>query len=110
MTKRIDNILAYLKKSVPDNDRLKHLESDVWARIVVEKSEQPVGFFEGLVAMLFPTQHRFAPIMIAAMLGIFIGLGTLKSPAPDSAEMLSLKVFKPKIIALSSIINNNERL
>lgn len=63
MTKRIDNVLAYLRKSVPANDRLKHLESDVWARIVAEKSEQPVGFFEGLLASIFPAQHRFAPVI-----------------------------------------------
>ena len=110
MTKRIDNVLAYLKDSAPANRCLKHLESDVWARIVAEKSEQPVGFLEGLVSAFFPTQHRFAPIMVAAVFGIFIGLGTLKSPTPDAAEMLNFKVFKPNVIALASITPNYERL
>ena len=110
MTKGIDNILAFLRKSEPSSDRLKHLESDVWAWIVAEKSEQPVGFLEGFLASLFPRQHRFAPVMVAAVFGIFIGLGTLKSPAPDAAEMLNFKVFKPKVIALASITPNYERL
>lgn len=110
MTKRIDNVLAYMRNSVPANDHLKHLESDVWARIAAEKSEQPVGFLEGLVATFFPVQHRFAPVMIAAVFGIFIGLGTLQSPAPDAAEMLNFKVFKPKAITLASIISNSEPL
>lgn len=110
MTKKIDNVLAYLRKSEPASDRLKHLESDVWARIVAEKSEQPVGFLEGLVASLFPRRHRFAPVMAAAVFGVVIGLGTLQSPAPDAAEMLNFKVFKPKVIALASITPNYERL
>lgn len=110
MTKRIDNVLAYLKDSAPANHCLKHLESDVWARIVAEKSEQPVGFLEGMVATFFPAQHRFAPVMVAAVFGLFIGLGTLQSPAPDAAEMLNFKVFKPKVIALASITLNYERL
>lgn len=110
MTKKIDNVLAYLKNSVSADDRLKHLESDVWARIVAEKSEQPVGFLEGLVAAFFPKQHRFAPVMLAAVFGVFIGLGTLKTPSPDAAEMLNFKVFKPKVIALASITPNYERL
>lgn len=110
MTKRIDNVLAYLKDSAPTNDRLKHLESDVWTRIVAEKSEQPVGFLEGVLASLFPRQHRFAPVVVAAVFGVFIGLGTLQSPKPDAAEMLNFKVFKPKVIALASITPNYERL
>lgn len=110
MTKRVDNVLAYLRNSAPANDRLKHLERDVWARIVAEKSEQPVGFLEGFLAALFPRQHRFAPIMVAAVLGVFIGLGTLQSPKPDAAEMLNFKVFKPKVIALASITSNYEHL
>lgn len=110
MSKIIDNILAYLKDSAPANDRLKHLESDVWARIVAQKSEQPVGFLEGMLATLFPTQHRFAPAMVAAVFGIIIGFGTLKSPEPDAIEMLNFKVFKPKMIALASITPNYERL
>ncbi len=110
MSKRIDNILAFLKKEVPASNHLKHLESDVWARIVAEKSEQPVGFLEGLVASLFPRLHRFAPVMIAAVFGVVNGLGTLQSPAPDAVEMLNFKVFKPKIIALASITPNYERL
>lgn len=110
MTKRIDNVLAYLRKSEPANDRLKHLESDVWARIVAEKSEQPVGIFEGFIASLFPAQHRFAPVMAAAVLGIMVGFGSMKSPAPDAAEMLNFKVFKPKVITLASITPNYERL
>ena len=110
MTKRIDNILAFLRKSEPDCDRLKHLESDVWARIVAEKSEQPVGFFEGLLASIFSAQHRFAPVMAAAVLGIAVGFGTMQPPAPDAAEMLNFKVFKPKVIALASITPNYERL
>lgn len=110
MTKRIDNVLAYLRNSAPTNDRLKHLESDVWARVVAEKAEQPVGFLEGMIATLFPSQHRFAPVMVAAVFGIFIGLGTLQSPAPDAAEMLNFKVFKPKMIALASITPNYEHL
>lgn len=110
MTKGIDNILAFMRKIEPSSDRLKHLESDVWARIVAEKSEQPVGFLEGLVASLFPRQHRFAPVMVAAVFGIFIGLGTLKSPTSDAAEMLNFKVFKPRVIALASITPNYEHL
>lgn len=110
MTKKIDNVLAYLRNSAPSNDQLKHLESDVWARIVAEKSEQPVGFLEGMVATLFPAQHRFAPVMIAAVFGIVVGLGTLQSPAPDAAEMLNFKVFKPKMIALASLTQNYEHL
>lgn len=110
MTKRIDNVLVYLRKSEPTGDRLKHLESDVWARIVAEKAEQPAGFLEGVLASIFPAQHRFAPVMIAAVFGVVIGLGTLKSPSPDAAEMLNFKVFKPKIIALASITPNYERL
>lgn len=110
MTKRIDNILGFLKKEALTSDRLKHLESDVWARIVAEKSEQPVGFLEGFLASLFPRQHRFAPVMVAAVFGIFIGLGTLQSPEPDAAEMLNFKVFKPKVIALTSITPNYECL
>jgi hypothetical protein len=110
MTKKLDNVLAYLRNSAPANDCLKHLESDVWARIVAEKSEQPVGFFEGLLAFLFPKQHRFTPVMIAAVFGIIIGLGTFTPPSPDAAEMLNFKVFKPKVIALASITPNYERL
>lgn len=110
MTKRIDNVLACLKKSEPDSDRLKNLESAVWARIVAEKSEQPVGFFEGVLASIFPAQHRFAPVMAAAVLGIVVGFGTMHSPTPDAAEMLNFKVFKPKVIALASITPNSERL
>lgn len=110
MIQRTDNVLAYLRNSVPDNDRLKHLESDVWTRIAAEKSEQPVGFLEGLLATLFPARHRFAPVMVAAVFGIFIGLGTLQSPAPDAAEMLNFKVFKPKAITLASVIPNSEPL
>jgi hypothetical protein len=111
MTKRIDNVLAYLRKSVSTNDQLKHLESDVWARIVAEKSEQPVGFLEGLLASIFPAQHRFAPVMAAAVLGVMVGFSTLQPPAtPDAAEMLNFKVFKPKVIVLSSITPNYERL
>lgn len=110
MTKKIDNILVYLRNAVPDNDSLKHLESDVWARIVVKKSEQPVGFLEGLVAAFFPTQYRFAPVLVAAVFGIFIGLGTLQSPEPDAAEMLNFKVFKPKVITLASVIPNSDPL
>lgn len=110
MIQNTDSVLAYLKNSVPANDRLKHLESVVWKRIVAEKSEQPVGLIEGLVATLFPTQHRFAPVMIAAVFGIIIGLGTLSPPAPDAAEILNFKVFKPKVIVLASIPTNYERL
>jgi hypothetical protein len=110
MTKGIDNVLAYLKKSEPDSDPLKHLESDVWARVVAEKSEQPVGFLEGLLASIFPTQHRFAPVMAAAALGVMVGFGTMQAPAPDAAEMLNFKVFKPNVITLASITSNYERL
>ncbi len=110
MTKRIDNVLALLRNSEPINGRLKHLESDVWARIVAEKSEQPVGFLEGLLASIFPAQHRFSPVMAAAVLGIMVGFGTMHPPAPDAAEMLNFKVFKPKVIALASITPNYERL
>ena len=110
MTKRIDNVLACLKKIEPESDRLKNLESAVWARIVTEKSEQPIGFFEGLFAILFPVQHRFAPVMAAAVLGIVVAFGTMQPPGPDAAEMLNFKVFKPKVIALASITPNYERL
>jgi hypothetical protein len=71
----------------------------------------PVGFFEGLLASIFPAQHRFAPVMAAAVLGVMVGFSTLQPPAtPDAAEMLNFKVFKPKVIALSSITPNYERL
>lgn len=113
MTKRIDNILAFIRKPDAGNDRLKHLESDVWARIVIRKADQPVGVFEGFLANLFPAQHRLAPVMGAAILGVMVGFGTLPSASPsqpDAAEMLNFKVFKPKIIALASITPNYERL
>ena len=48
--------------------------------------------------------------MAAAVLGIMVGFGSMKSPAPDAAEMLNFKVFKPKVIALASITPNYERL
>lgn len=110
MTKRLDNILVYLRKSAPVSDRLKHLESDVWARIVAEKSEQPVGFLEGLLANIFPARHRFAPVMAAAVLGIIVGFGMVQAPTPDAAEMLNFKVFKPKVISLASITAGYEHL
>lgn len=39
MKHQLDKILAGIKKFESDSDRLKHLESDVWARIVVRKAE-----------------------------------------------------------------------
>lgn len=112
MTKRVDSVLALLRKSEPSNDGLKHLESDVWQRIAFQKAEQPTGVFESWLAVLFPAQHRFAPIMCAAVLGIMLGFGTLpfNQPSPDAAEMLNFKVFKPKVITLASIIPNSEPL
>lgn len=95
MTRKIDNILFYLKKSEPSSDCLKHLEGDVWARITVEKSEQPDGILEVLVATLFPAQHRFAPVMIAAVFGVLLGFSTMPPRTPDAVEMLNFKVFKP---------------
>ena len=113
MKHQIDKILAGLRKSESNSNRLKHLESDVWARIVARKADQPVGVLEGFLANLFPAQHRLAPVMGAAILGVMVGFGTLPpvSPAqPDAAEMLNFKVFKPKMISLASITTINERL
>lgn len=112
MKYQLDKILAGLKKSESDSNRLKHLESDVWARIVAEKADQPVGTLEGFLATLFPARHRLAPIMGAAVLGLVIGFGMLPpaSPSPDAAEMLNFKVFKPKMVSLASITPINERL
>ncbi len=113
MDNKTDKILAGFAKSGFDDGRLKHLESDVWARIVAEKADQPIGALEGFLASLFPAQHRFAPIMGAAVLGVVLGFGTLPTAAtssPDAAEMLNFKVFKPKMISLASITPINERL
>ncbi len=110
MTERIDNILAYLRKSEPAGDRLKHLESDVWVRIVAENAERPVGFLEGILASIFPAQYRFAPVMAATVLGVIVGFGTMQPPTPDAVEMLNFKVFKPNVIALASVTPNDERL
>jgi len=112
MKHQLDKILAGLKKSELNSDRLKHLESDEWARIVAQKAGQPVGALEGFLASLFPARHRFAPVMCAAVLGIVVGFGTLtpfNSP-PDAAEMLNFKIFKPQISGLRSITSANERL
>jgi len=84
---------------------LRYLENDVWQRIAFAKQEQPVGVLEGLLSFLFPAQHRFAPVMAAALLGIVLGYGTLQiaSPTPNAAEALNFKVFKPQAIMLASI-------
>lgn len=112
MKYQLDKILAGIKKSESDNDRLKHLESDVWARIVAEKADQPVGALEGFLASLFPARHRFAPVMGAAVLGIIVGFGTLapSSSPPDAAEMLNFKIFKPQVSGLNSITLASARL
>ena len=112
MDNNINKILAGFAKSGFDDGRLKHLESDVWARIVAEKANQPIGVFEGFLASLFPARHRLAPIMCAAVLGIVVGFGTLPpaNSSPDAAEMLNFKVFKPKMISLASITPINEGL
>ena len=113
MENRTDKILAEFVKSGFDDDRLKHLESDVWAQIVARTADQPVGVLEEFLAKLFPAQHRLAPVMGAAILGVMVGFGTLPpvSPAqPDAAEMLNFKVFKPKMISLASITTINEPL
>ncbi|MFO0114764.1 MAG: hypothetical protein ACK53F_07240 [Betaproteobacteria bacterium] len=113
MEKRLDKILAGLKKSEPNYDRLKHLESDVWARIVAQRADQPVGVWEGFLANLFPARHRFASIMGAAAIGVVVGFGMLTPPTipqPEAAEMLNFKVFKPEISGLNSIALASERL
>lgn len=112
MTKRIDTILLHMKNSALDNERLRHLESDVWQRIAFQKAEQPVGLFENGLAVLFPAQYRFVPILCAAVLGVMLWLGTLpfNQPSHDAAEMLNFKVFKPKMITLASISPSSEPL
>ncbi len=73
MNHYLDKLLAGLKKAKPDNAYLSALESDVWQRIAFQKAEQPTGLFESWLAVLFPAQHRLAPIMCAAVLGIMLG-------------------------------------
>lgn len=110
---KMDLLLAHHFRKPPEDDsRLKHLESDVWARIVARKHDEPIGVLEGFLAFLFPAQHRLAPVMCAAVLGVVVGFGTLPyhSASPDAAEMLNFKVFKPQIISLASITPINERL
>lgn len=112
MKQQLNKLLMELKKYESSGDRLKHLESDVWVRIVSEKADQPVGALEGFLASLFPARHRFVSIISAAMLGIIIGFGTL-SPSnspPDAAEMLNLKIFKPQVSNSSSITRAIEPL
>ena len=112
MKQQLDKILIELQKSEPGCDRLKHLESDVWAQIVAEKADQPVGALEGLLASLFPARHRFVSVMGAAALGIIVGFGTLapSNSPPGAAEMLNFKIFKPQVSTLSSITRASERL
>jgi hypothetical protein len=105
MTEEIDKLLkGYFRREQPMR-RLDQLENDVWQRIAFAKQEQPVGVLEGLLSFLFPAQHRFAPVMAAALLGIVLGYGTLQiaSPTPNAAEALNFKVFKPQAIMLASI-------
>lgn len=112
MNNQMDKILAGFAKWDLDDNRLKHLESDVWQRIAYERQEQPVGMLEGFLATIFPAQYRFAPVMGAALLGIMLGFGTLPfaAPSPDAAEMLNFKVFKPQLSGLNSITLASEHL
>jgi len=105
MTEEIDKLLkGYFRREQPMR-RLDQLENDVWQRIASIKQEQPVGVLESLLSFLFPAQHRFAPVMVAALLGVMLGYGTLQitSPSPSAAEALNFKVFKPQAIMLASI-------
>jgi hypothetical protein len=108
----LDKILTVLKKSELNSEGLKHLESDVWARIEAQKADQPSGRLEGFLASLFPARHRIAPVMCAAVLGIVVGFGTFtpSNSPPDAAEMLNFKIFKPQISGLSPITLASERL
>ena len=52
MNNQMDKILAGFAKWDLDDNRLKHLESDVWQRIAYERQEQPVGMLEGFLATI----------------------------------------------------------
>lgn len=101
----LNKALNLYAQNVPDDSRLRHLESDVWQRIAGIKKEQPVGMFEGVLAFLLPMQHRFVPVICAALLGVVLSYGTLQvASAPYKAvEALNFKVFKPQVILLASI-------
>ncbi|NBX03544.1 MAG: hypothetical protein EBR02_05725 [Alphaproteobacteria bacterium] len=111
MHNRINSILKDLRKS-PSGQPLDHLESDVWQRIALEKQEAPMGIAEGVLAFLFPMQHRFAPVMCAAVLGVLLGVGTLQTPtnSTDALEMLNFKVFTPQAVSLASLTQTHDGL
>lgn len=109
MSDKIDNILAGLRKSTMNYDRLTHLESDVRQRIALQTMEHPTGGLERFLAFLFPAQHRFVPVICAALLGVMVGVSTLPTSAnPEAMEIFNFQVFKPEAIALTSIISMSE--
>jgi hypothetical protein len=113
MNNEIDKLLPELRKSLFNDSRLKHLESDVWARIIARKQDNnPIGVLERFLAFLFPAQYRIAPFICAALIGAVVGFGTLQpnSTLPDAAETLNLKVFKPQIISLALLTPIDGRL
>lgn len=104
MSDKIDNIVAGLRKSTMNCNRLNHLEGDTWQRINLQKIEHPIGSLEQFLAFLFPAQHRFVPVICAALLGVMVGVSTLPMSAnPEAMEIFNFQVFKPEAIALTSI-------
>lgn len=97
MEKKIDKLLkSYRLQTL---NKLDRLEGDVWHRITVSRKEQPVGWIENILSLIFPAQYRFAPMMFAALLGIIVGFSSLQNSynQPEAVEMLNFKIFKPQI-------------
>ncbi len=98
MEQKLDKLLKSYRLRI-SNNKLDSLEGDVWQRIAVIRKEQPVGWIEYVLSIIFPAQYRFAPVIFATVLGITIGFSSIQNSynQPDAAEMLNFKIFKPHI-------------
>ncbi len=113
MSFNINELLRRYFERPIDTSGLKHLESDVWSRIVARKQEQPVGWFEQLLSVIFQPQYRLAPVALAVVIGLSMGQMTSFNPLPDrpvaASDALNFEVFssKPGYLLFSNINTKN---